>query len=64
MPNNIATSSSVSAGFRYQISDGVDLDLLYKALWVDFEHGSRGQPGYFAFDTVTHGPIVGFIFNF
>ncbi len=57
-------TTSVSAGFRYQISDGIDLDLQYKALWVDFEDGSRGQPGYFAFDTVTHGPIVGFIFNF
>ena len=25
---------------------------------------SCGRPGYFAYDTVTHGPMIGVIFNF
>ena len=57
-------TTSISAGVHYQMTDNIELDLQYKALWVDFEDGSRGQPGYFAYDTVTHGPVVGFIFNF
>lgn len=57
-------TSAVSVGFHYRMSDSVDLDLQYKATWVDFETGSRGTPGYFAYDTVTHGPIIGVIFNF
>jgi len=57
-------TTSISAGLRYQLTEKIDLDLQYKSLWIDFEDGSRGQPGYFAFDTVTHGPVVGFIFNF
>jgi len=57
-------TGSVALGLHYQISKRVDLDLQYKATWVDFEDGSPGESGYFAYDTVTHGPIVGFIFNF
>jgi hypothetical protein len=40
------------------------MDLQYKALWVDYEDGSAGQAGYFAYDTVTHGPIVGLKIEF
>jgi hypothetical protein len=57
-------TSTLSASFRYKMSRSVDLDLQYKATWVDYENGSRGNPGYFQYDTVTHGPIIGFIFNF
>ena len=57
-------TSAVSAGFHYDISEKIDIDLQYKATWVDFESGSSGDPGYFKYDTVTHGPIVGVIFNF
>ena len=57
-------TASVAAGFHYQLGESLDLDLQYKALWVDYETGSRGRPGYFAYDTVTHGPVLGFILNF
>ena len=56
-------TAGIAAGFHYQLTDGIDLDLQYRALWVDFEDGTPGQPGHFAYDTVTHGPIAGFVFN-
>jgi hypothetical protein len=57
-------TSTLAASFRYSLSQSVDLDLQYKATWVDYESGSRGSPGYFQYDTVTHGPVIGFIFKF
>jgi hypothetical protein len=57
-------TSSLTAGAVYSFSDRYALDLQYKAMWVDYEDGSPGQSGFFAYDTVTHGPIVGFQFNF
>lgn len=57
-------SYGIAAGALYQISDVMRLDLRYKALWVDYEDGTRGQPGYFSYDTVTHGPIIGLAFDF
>ena len=56
-------TASAVIGFRYPISDLLDLNLKYKGLWVDYETGNPGQPGYFAYDTVTHGPIAGLVFN-
>jgi len=57
-------TSTVSAGFHYKMTEWMDLDLQYKATWVDFENGSSGEPGYFQYDTVTHGPLIGVVFNF
>jgi hypothetical protein len=57
-------TSTFAASFRYSLSESVDLDLQYKATWVNYESGSRGNPGYFQYDTVTHGPIIGAIFYF
>lgn len=57
-------TSSLAVGAVYSFSDRYALDLQYKALWVDYEDGTTGQPGFFSYDTVTHGPIVGFQFNF
>jgi len=37
---------------------------MYKGLWVDYEDGSQGERGYFSYDTLTHGPVVGFIYKF
>jgi hypothetical protein len=55
----------VQAGGHYQMSDNWALDLQYKALWVDYESDDTpGQPGYFAYDTVTHGPLIGLIYKF
>lgn len=57
-------TGSLAAGFVYQMSDSWQLDMQYRGLWVDYEDGSAGDPGYFAYDTVTHGPLVGFIYKF
>lgn len=57
-------TSSISLSAVYEFSEKYAIDLQYKAMWVDFENGRKGQPGYFSYDTVTHGPIVGFQFNF
>jgi len=57
-------TSTLAAGVQYKISDSMTLDVKYKATWVDFEEGATGQPGYFQYDTVTHGPLVGLIFDF
>jgi len=57
-------TSSVQTGFQYEINELMTLDIKYKATWVDFAEGDEGQPGYFQYDTVTHGPVIGLIFNF
>lgn len=57
-------TSSLSISAIYEFSQRYALDLQYKALWVDYEDGSKGRPSYFSYDTVTHGPIIGFQFNF
>lgn len=57
-------TSALSASFLYQFSPRFSLDLQYKALWVDYEKGTSGQPSYFSYDTVTHGPIVGLKISF
>lgn len=49
---------------RWNMSSSWALDIGYKAVWVDYESGNRGQPGYFAYDTVTHGPMIGVIYRF
>jgi hypothetical protein len=54
----------VATGFRYRIGDSTALDLAYIALGVDYEDGNPGEPGYFMYDTITHGPAVGFQFQF
>jgi hypothetical protein len=53
-----------AGGILYNFNETISLDVQYKALWVDYEDGTRGTPGYFAYDTVTHGPLVGVKFDF
>jgi hypothetical protein len=53
-----------AGGILYSFNETFSLDVQYKALWVDYEDGTRGAPGYFAYDTVTHGPLVGLKFEF
>lgn len=55
---------SLSTGFLFQMSENWTLDLQYKGTWVDFEEGSSGSENHFAYDTVTHGPLVGFSYKF
>ena len=57
-------TSSLAAGAQYQISDLMTLDIKYKATWVDYNEGNKGQKGYFQYDTVTYGPVLGLSFNF
>ena len=52
------------AGFRWRFGKTTELDMSYKALAVDYETGIPGQPGYFMYDTITHGPVIGLVFNF
>ena len=53
-----------AAGFHYRFTEMISLDVHYKALWVDYETGTKGTPDYFSYTTVTHGPIIGVIFEF
>jgi hypothetical protein len=53
-----------AGGILYSFTETFSLDLQYKALWVDYETGTKGDPGYFAYDTVTHGPLVGLKIEF
>lgn len=57
-------TATTALGFEYSISDLMSLDVQYKATWVDYEDGKEGARGSFAYDTVTHGPIVGLKFKF
>jgi hypothetical protein len=58
-------TSTVEAGVTYKISKLMTLDMKYKATWVDFENNDpTGAVGYFQYDTITHGPILGLSFNF
>ena len=58
-----------SAGVLYTINDLLDVDVRYKATWVDYEEGEKGlgtlfNSDYFSYDTVTHGLILGLNFKF
>ena len=57
-------TSQLSLGAIYNINDRLDLDLRYQAMWVDYETGNEGERDYFAYDTVTHGPLIGLIIRF
>ena len=52
------------ANVRYFMTASWQLDIGYKAVWVDYETGTEGQRGHFAYDTVTHGPMVGLQYSF
>lgn len=57
-------TSQLKLGARYTVNESFVIDLQYKGTWVDYDDGDRGQPGYFAYDTVTYGPLIGGIFRF
>ena len=57
-------TASGAIGVKYVINDLLDFDLQYKAVWADYESGSKGEKGYFAYDTTTYGPIIGLNFKF
>ena len=58
-------TSTFAIGALYQISKEWILDLKYKATKVDYENDkAKGQPGYFSYNTVTHGPLVGIVYKY
>jgi hypothetical protein len=57
-------TAAADAGVFYSFSETVSLDVKYRAIWVDYEDGTKGTPGYFAYDTVTHGPFLGLKVDF
>jgi len=57
-------TASLAAGMKYHINQNMVIDAQYKGTWVDYSTGTAGEKGSFAYDTVTHGPILGFIYNF
>jgi len=57
-------TSNIDLGLQYKMTNLLTLDIKYKATWVNYESGKSGQVDYFQYDTVTHGPIIGLIFNF
>ena len=68
--NNFTVSTS--AGVIYTINNLIDIDVRYKATWVDYEKGTpfslsnvpNNDLDYFAYNTVTHGLVLGLIFKF
>ncbi len=56
-------SWNLQAGLGYSFADWFSLVAQYRALDVDYEDGEKNDPGYFRFDTTTHGPLLGFVFR-
>lgn len=50
---------NLQAGIGYQANKHMFLVIQYKALGVDFDNGRHGTADFFAFDAVTHGPLIG-----
>ena len=55
---------ATTAGVIYTINDLLDVDVKYKATWVDYEESELGLVDYFSYDTVTHGLVLGLNFKF
>lgn len=62
----------VGSDFTWNLQGGVAWDatrwltlvLQYRALSVDYSSGSVGSADRFAYDTITHGPLLGLAFRF
>lgn len=50
---------NVQAGIGFQANKHMFLVVQYKALGVDFDNDKLGTPDFFAFDAITHGPVLG-----
>ncbi len=57
-------TSSFEGGVLYHFNKKHALDIKYKATFVDVEDGEQGRVGYFKYDTVTHGPVIGYMYQF
>ncbi len=54
---------NVQGGIGYHFNETWSTHVQYKALGVDFDNGRTGT-GSFAYDTVTHGPLLGLVARF
>ena len=57
-------TAGATASVFYRFNPTLSLELAYGAVWVDYETGTPQAPGFFAYDTVTHGPVVGLVIGF
>ncbi len=48
----------------YDAWENVSFALGYRVLSVDYDNDEGGTPGFFAYDTVTHGPMAGVLLRF
>ncbi len=55
---------NLQGGFMWDATDYLSLVFQYRALSVDYSTGTVGTQGRFAYDTITHGPLLGLAFNF
>jgi opacity protein-like surface antigen len=53
---------SVMGGVQYRVNQRFAVELQYRALGVDYQEGSGAS--FFKYDTITHGPLLGFAFDF
>ncbi len=54
---------NLQPGLSYRFSDLFSLAIQYKYLYADFENDKEG-PDFFGIDAASHGPLVGFLFQF
>ncbi len=57
-------SWSAKATLLYRMADKYVLEFGYSALDVDYDNGKAINGGFFAYDTITHGPMVGLAIEF
>jgi hypothetical protein len=56
-------TGNVQAGVSWHSTDYLSIVCLYRALSVDYSTGTIGTPERFAYDTITHGPLLGLVFR-
>ena len=57
-------SWNLQGGLGYDLSKRLTLIIQYRSLSVDFDNGKQGTPEFLAYDTNTHGPLIGLGFRF
>lgn len=56
-------SWNIQSGIAWDTSDSFSLIFQYRILSVDRRVGQPGTPDRFVYDTITHGPLIGFAFR-
>jgi hypothetical protein len=56
-------TSTVELGAIYHFSKSMRIDMKYKSSWVDYDNEELSRDT-FIYETVTHGPLIGWIFEF